>query len=85
MYYRTPGNLNREAPLSIDDKLHVYPNPVGQDRLKAHLNGDRIIESTEVYDMTGKLRLSNTFDSRTALVLSALLTLTRYFDFKFDL
>jgi Secretion system C-terminal sorting domain/Bacterial Ig domain len=66
MYYRTPGDFIGDRPLIIDDRLHVFPNPVSNDLLKAHLNGDRYIERLEIYDMQGTLRAADTFDTKQA-------------------
>lgn len=52
-YYRTPGE-RVDMPLTIDDKLYVFPNPA-KDIVNVHLNGKRQIESVEVYDLTGRL------------------------------
>ena len=46
--------------------MHVLPNAVSNDVLKAHLNGDRYIERLEVYDMTGTLRAANVYDTKRA-------------------
>ena len=53
-FYRVPGEREQDAPLTIDDKLYIFPNPA-RDLVNVHLNGKRQIESLELYDMTGKL------------------------------
>ena len=53
-FYRTPGDRLEDDPLSIDDKLFVFPNPAS-DLINVHINGKRTIQSVEIYDMTGKL------------------------------
>ncbi|RLD21754.1 MAG: hypothetical protein DRI69_03220 [Bacteroidetes bacterium] len=66
MYYHTPGERDETVRLTIDDRLHVFPNPVSNNVLKAHLNGDRYIERLEIYDMQGALRAAQDYDTKRA-------------------
>ena len=50
-YYHTPGQRVQDRPLTIDNKLHVFPNPASN-VINVHLNGERMIESIEMYEKT---------------------------------
>jgi len=66
IYFRTSGGYATDVPLTIDDRLHVFPNPASSNVLKAHLNGDRYIERLEIYDMQGSLRVTDAYDAKRA-------------------